>query len=362
MAASPRYYPLVGALVGAVGAAVLLAAGAALPWTVAVLALDRGDGARSPGRCTRTGSPTPSTASAAPPRSGRSRSCATAGSAPSAPSRSASSLAAKVAALAALPPGLAAAALVAGHGLSRLSSVAVVASSRYLRPAGAAGFTAEGIGTGGLALAAATGGLCLLGLAAVAGIAAAAAAALGLAAGHALARARLRAPARRLHRRRPRRRAAAERARALPRACRVALILARHTRPAVAGVCRGRSDAALAPELRGRGRGAPRRAAAARPDRDEPARALPPARRHPRRPARPAGRDRPGPRRDGLRRLGRPALGRDPAGGARRLGGRPPRRPPARRRERRDAARPHPQGARPPARPGRAALPSPTPG
>jgi adenosylcobinamide-GDP ribazoletransferase len=186
MAASPRYYPLVGALVGALGALVLLAAGAALPWPVAVLAstaatvaltgalhedglADTFDGL---GGATRERS----LAIMRDSRLGSFGALALG-----------LTLAAKVAALAALPAALAAAALVAGHGASRLSSVAVVATSRYLRPAGAAGFTAEGIGAGGLALAAATGGLCLLGLAAVAGLAAAGAA-LGLVAGHALAR------------------------------------------------------------------------------------------------------------------------------------------------------------------------------
>jgi adenosylcobinamide-GDP ribazoletransferase len=187
MAASPRYYPLVGAFVGGLGALVLLVAGAALPWPVAVLASTAAtvaltgalheDGLADTFDGLGGATPERSLAIMRDSRLGTFGAIALG-----------LTLAAKVTALAALPPGLAAAALVAGHGASRLSSVTVVASSRYLRPAGAAGFTAEGIGAGGLALAATTGGLCLAGLAAVAGIAAAAAAAFGLAAGHALAR------------------------------------------------------------------------------------------------------------------------------------------------------------------------------
>jgi adenosylcobinamide-GDP ribazoletransferase len=188
MAASPRYYPLVGALVGGLGALVLLAAGAALPWPVAVLASTAATAALT-GALHEDG-----LADTFDGLGGASRERSLAIMRDSRLGTFGAlalglTLAAKVASLAALPPGIAAAALVAGHGSSRFSSVAVVASSRYLRPAGAAGFTAEGIGAGGLALAAATGGLCLLGLGAIAGIAATAVAALGLAAGHALARA-----------------------------------------------------------------------------------------------------------------------------------------------------------------------------
>ena len=43
-----------------------------------------------------------------------------------------------------MPAGLAAAALVAGHAASRLSSLVVVATSRYVRATGAGGFTAAG--------------------------------------------------------------------------------------------------------------------------------------------------------------------------------------------------------------------------
>jgi adenosylcobinamide-GDP ribazoletransferase len=127
MAASPRYYPLVGVLVGALGAAVLLTAGAALPWTVAVLA----------------------------------------------------STAATAVLTGALHEDGLADTFDGLGGATPERSLAIMRDSRL----GTFGALALG-----LTLAAATGGLCLLGLGAIAGIAATAVAALGLAAGHALAR------------------------------------------------------------------------------------------------------------------------------------------------------------------------------
>ena len=94
-------------------------------------------------------------------------------------------LALRITALAAMPAALAATALVAGHGASRASAVLVVATSRYVRPAGAGSFTARGLAPRRLALALATAALCLLLLALVAGPGPALGAALGLAAGHA---------------------------------------------------------------------------------------------------------------------------------------------------------------------------------
>ena len=54
-------------------------------------------------------------------------------------------VAGKLAALPGIATGAAAAVLVAGHGLSRLSMVLVVATSRYARPSGTGGFTAAGV-------------------------------------------------------------------------------------------------------------------------------------------------------------------------------------------------------------------------
>jgi adenosylcobinamide-GDP ribazoletransferase len=93
-------------------------------------------------------------------------------------------LALRIAALAAMPTGLAAMALVAGHGASRASSVLVIATSRYARPAGAGAFTAGGISRARLWLALATAGLCLALLALAGGWRPALGATLGLAVGH----------------------------------------------------------------------------------------------------------------------------------------------------------------------------------
>lgn len=70
-------------------------------------------------------------------------------------------LALKVAALASLPVALAVACLVAGHGLSRLSNVVVAATSPYVRNSGAGSLLAGRLGRGGTSLAAATGLGCL---------------------------------------------------------------------------------------------------------------------------------------------------------------------------------------------------------
>ena len=98
-------------------------------------------------------------------------------------------VATKVAALAGVGAGAAAAALVAAHGLARLSLVVVVATSRYVRPAGTAAFTASGVATNDLATAGATGLATLAGLAAALEPSAALGAAAGMIVGHAAARA-----------------------------------------------------------------------------------------------------------------------------------------------------------------------------
>ena len=98
-------------------------------------------------------------------------------------------VATKVAALAGMAPAAAAAALVAGHATSRLSLVLVVATSRYARPAGTGGFTAGGVARRDLAIAGATGLLCLAALGLGLGPRVAFGAAAGLVLGHLLARA-----------------------------------------------------------------------------------------------------------------------------------------------------------------------------
>ena len=66
-------------------------------------------------------------------------------------------LAVKVIALTALPLMLIPIALIAGHGLSRLSSILVIATSRYVRDEGTGKPVAGGISTGGLLIAGLTG-------------------------------------------------------------------------------------------------------------------------------------------------------------------------------------------------------------
>ena len=63
----------------------------------------------------------------------------------------------KIATLAAMTPAILCVALVMAHGLSRLSSVIVIATSRYVRDDGAAKPVAGGISLTGLTVAAATG-------------------------------------------------------------------------------------------------------------------------------------------------------------------------------------------------------------
>ena len=70
-------------------------------------------------------------------------------------------LAMKIAALSALPTASVAAVLVVAHCLSRLSSIAVIATSRYQRAEGTGKPTANGIGGIGLAVACATGAVAL---------------------------------------------------------------------------------------------------------------------------------------------------------------------------------------------------------
>ncbi|MEM9124063.1 MAG: adenosylcobinamide-GDP ribazoletransferase [Pseudomonadota bacterium] len=68
-------------------------------------------------------------------------------------------LALKVGALVALPPPLAVAALIAGHGLSRVSSVLVLATSRYVRAEGTGKPVAGGVSLPSLLVTLASGAL-----------------------------------------------------------------------------------------------------------------------------------------------------------------------------------------------------------
>lgn len=90
----------------------------------------------------------------------------------------------KLAALAALPALAVAVALPVAHGLSRFSAVVVIATSRYVRDAGTGKPTAEGIGRESLMIASGTAALLLAGLLLVLGIGPALGAVAGLALGH----------------------------------------------------------------------------------------------------------------------------------------------------------------------------------
>ena len=97
-------------------------------------------------------------------------------------------LALKFAALAALSPATVGIALVAGHGMSRLSGVIAMQTSRYVRDAGAATPVAERLGGTGWFVTLLTGALLVVGLAAFLSPVAALLALAGLGAGHVLMR------------------------------------------------------------------------------------------------------------------------------------------------------------------------------
>lgn len=94
----------------------------------------------------------------------------------------------KASALVAMPLGVAAAALVAAHAASRACCVVVIATSRYVRPAGAAGFTAAGPGRRSLAVALASGCFAIAATVPFGGFGAALTGAAGLALGFVVAR------------------------------------------------------------------------------------------------------------------------------------------------------------------------------
>lgn len=188
MAASQGWLPAVGLAIGVVGAAVLLAAAAIFPpvpavllsmaATVALTGAFHEDGLAD--TCDGIGGGPDRARRLAIMRDSRLGTFGAVGLG--------LALALKASALAGLAPGLAAAALVAGHGASRASAMLVVITSPYVRETGTGRFTAEGLGRRGLVLigAAALAAGLVLGLAA--GPAAILAALAGLAAGHLLAR------------------------------------------------------------------------------------------------------------------------------------------------------------------------------
>jgi adenosylcobinamide-GDP ribazoletransferase len=99
-------------------------------------------------------------------------------------------LAGKVAALSALPPGTVLWALVAGHAVSRASSVQVLATASYARDHGTGKPVSEGIQPEDLRVALQTGAVALLPLVLAVGVWAAACGLIGMVAGHVAMRSR----------------------------------------------------------------------------------------------------------------------------------------------------------------------------
>ncbi len=97
-------------------------------------------------------------------------------------------LAIKIAALTELPIMLAATVLVTAHGLSRWSSLLVIASSGYVREEGTAKPVAKGVSVPSMIVATLLAASCLVAIFIVSGPGIAVAALLGLAAGHGLSR------------------------------------------------------------------------------------------------------------------------------------------------------------------------------
>ena len=188
LAAAPRYYPIVGALVGALCAVVYSFAVAVLTPAVAVLlALATGllvtgafheDGLADTFDGIGGGDREQALEVMRDSRIGTYGALALG-----------VVLATKAAALLALPPGRTAVALIVAHALSRLSAVLVIASSRYLRDHGVGKPTAGGIGAAGLAVALLTGVLFLTWLAFVGGAKAALYTLAGALTGHLFMRA-----------------------------------------------------------------------------------------------------------------------------------------------------------------------------
>ncbi|MCG8442977.1 MAG: adenosylcobinamide-GDP ribazoletransferase [Caulobacterales bacterium] len=166
LAAAARYYPLVGLIVGGLSAGVFWAAHLALPALLAVL-LATAAGLLATGAFHEDG--LADTVDGV--GGGASREAALAIMKDSrlgayGAAALGLALAIKVAALAALAPAAVMLALIAAHGVSRLSSVLVIATSRYVRDHGTGKPVAGGISGAGLLVATVIGALGLLILAA----------------------------------------------------------------------------------------------------------------------------------------------------------------------------------------------------
>jgi adenosylcobinamide-GDP ribazoletransferase len=186
MAASPRWYPAVGALVGGIAALVWYAAAVFPPLLAALLAVAAGvlvtgalheDGLAD--TCDGLGGATPERALAIM-RDSRIGTYGVLGLG--------FVLGVKVLALGALPAAAVPLMLIAGHTASRASMVLVLATGRYARADGAAAPVARGVAPGGLAFAFGCGVVALLALVMVLPSPAVAGGLAGLVLAHALLR------------------------------------------------------------------------------------------------------------------------------------------------------------------------------
>ncbi|MEO0365959.1 MAG: adenosylcobinamide-GDP ribazoletransferase [Pseudomonadota bacterium] len=183
LAATPRYYPLVGALVGLMSAVVYWLTATALSPTVAVL-LAIGAGLLITGAFHEDGLADTFDGLGGTDRERtlaimRDSQIGTFGAL-----ALGVMLALKSATLIGLDPSYVGLTLIIGHGLSRLSAVLVIATSQYARDHGTGKPTADGIDRVSLVIAIATGAILLCVLAIAAGLSATLAVAVGGLLGH----------------------------------------------------------------------------------------------------------------------------------------------------------------------------------
>jgi adenosylcobinamide-GDP ribazoletransferase len=190
MAATPRWHPAVGVLIGLFCAAVFVVAAKVFPPAVAAI-LSTAAGLLATGcfhedgfadACDGLGGGATRDRALEIMRDSRIGSYGSAGLG--------MVLGAKILALGALPVAIVPWILIAGHAASRASSVLVIATSVYVREHGTGKPVAEGISGASLTVALATGAVAFLALAFVAPPAAVAGGFAGLAAGHVLMRVR----------------------------------------------------------------------------------------------------------------------------------------------------------------------------
>ncbi|MEL6339515.1 MAG: adenosylcobinamide-GDP ribazoletransferase [Myxococcota bacterium] len=178
LAAAPRYYPLVGVLIGAICAAIYWLARPLLTDPVAVI-LATAAGVLATGAFHEDGLADTFDGIGAGSREKALEAMRDSRLGTYGTLALGLTVAMKIGALLALPSERALAAWVVAHGLSRLSSVSVIATSRYVREEGVGKPTADGIGYAGLTIALTTGGALLVWLVWLEGLGAAICAAGG---------------------------------------------------------------------------------------------------------------------------------------------------------------------------------------